>query len=114
MGTPSSRPRSGCCGLCLLCCSTAVARQSSSRALQRKREGRRRAEIAIFHSRGGPGPRTNPQLRSVCIAAIVPYYANVVAWSHPVIEPVSHALAPLSAHIHWKGKGFIGNVWRGH
>ena len=111
MGTPSSRPRSGCCGLCLLCCSTAVAKQQQGTA---EREGRR-AEIAIFHSRGGPGPRTNPQLRSVCIAAIVPYYANVVvAWSHPVIEPVSHALAPLSAHIHWKGKGFIGNVWRGH
>ena len=109
MGTPSSKPRSGCCGLlCLLCCSSALQRE-------REREGRR-AEIAIFHSTGGPGLlRTNPQLRSVCIAPILPCYANaVVARSYPVIEPVSYALAPLSAHFHWKGKGFIGNVWRGH
>ena len=51
MGTPSSRPRSGCCGLCSalqqLCCASG---QSSSRALQRER---RRAEIAIFLT-GGP------------------------------------------------------------
>ena len=52
-----------------------------------------------LHSSPGPG---------------VPYYANVLEKSELVIGPVSHALAPLSAHIHWKGKGFIGNVWRGH
>ena len=84
MGTPSSRPRSGCCGLLSalqqhLCC---ASRQSSSRALQRER---RRAEIAIFLT-GGPALWwwTNPQLRSVCIAAGCPgvlYYANVVAQS---------------------------------
>ena len=28
MGTPSSKPRSGCCGLlCLLCCSSALQRE---------------------------------------------------------------------------------------
>ena len=54
---------------------------------------------------------TNPQLRSVCIAAGwpgVPNYGNVVAQSELVIRrPVSHALAPLSAHIHWRGEGLL-------
>ena len=110
MGTPSSRPRSGCCGLSSALQSSAV--QAGKAALQRERGGRRRAEIAILLT-GGPALWwwTNPQLRSVCIAAGwpgVPNYGNVVAQSELVIRrPVSHALAPLSAHIHWRGEGLL-------
>ena len=83
MGTPSSRPRSGCCGLSSALQSSAV--QAGKAALQRERGGRRRAEIAILLT-GGPALWwwTNPQLRSVCIAAGwpgVPNYGNVVAQS---------------------------------
>ena len=34
--------------------------------------------------------------------------------SCPVREPVRHALVPVSPHIHWQGRRFIENVWRGH
>ena len=38
----------------------------------------------------------------------MPNYGNVVAQSELVIRrPVSHALAPLSAHIHWRGEGLL-------
>ena len=93
-----------------LLCRALLCKQSST--AEREGGGRRRAEIAILLT-GGPALWwwTNPQLRSVCIAAGwpgVPNYGNVVAQSELVIRrPVSHALAPLSAHIHWRGEGLL-------
>ena len=95
-----------------LLCRALLCKQAKQHCRERERGGRRRAEIAILLT-GGPALWwwTNPQLRSVCIAAGwpgVPNYGNVVAQSELVIRrPVSHALAPLSAHIHWRGEGLL-------
>ena len=113
MGTPSSRPRSGCCGLSSALQSTAVqaGKAAAGHCRERERGEEESGDSNLAHRRTCSvvvdQPTATLCLHS-CRLARSAKLCNVVAQSELVIRrPVSHALAPLSAHIHWRGEGLL-------
>ena len=78
MGTPSSRPRSGCCGL--LCSAALLGSKAAARHCRER--GREESRDSNLPHRRTCSLRTNPQLRSVCIAADPRVAYNVVSSSY--------------------------------